>query len=624
MNEIEEVKARLDIVEVVGGYLQLQKAGRTFKAPCPFHQEKTPSFIVTPDRQTWHCFGACSTGGDVITFVMKREGLEFPEALRMLAERAGVKLPERRVSEEQDKTRQRLYAANEAALEYFRSLLKTSAGREALLYVERRGIDEGTATRFGLGYSLPGWEAGLEHLRSNGFSDREIAAAGLAVQGDRGLHDRFRGRLMFPVWDAKGRVIGFGARALDDSMPKYLNTAQTSLFDKGGTLYALDRAGEAIRREGRAVVVEGYMDVIAAHQFGFENVVAQMGTALTERQVRLLKRLTGQVVLALDADAAGLEAAVRGHDVVREAATEDETTVNWAGLVRHQETASIDLRVAVLPEGHDPDDYLRTDPEQWRALIEGAEPVLDFRLNRAAASRDLTDPRARSSLVQEFLPLLRAVADRVVRAHYIQRLARLALTSEDEISGLFQSGQRAQPSRPAPLGPRRAAADQREDFLLALLLRYDHLRDAALGIDPELLWEAPARRILTEYCENGPDFVKKGVELELKSYVERLILWRLPISGPEEATEALEDCVGKLKQRRLQAEKQAIAAQIADLQDQLAPGATDESDANAPAREQLQQLLLRDMEIGRQLHARPRLSELDRGTEAQAVEEPVA
>jgi DNA primase len=622
MNEIEEVKARLDIVEVVGGYLQLQKAGRTFKAPCPFHQEKTPSFIVTPDRQTWHCFGACSTGGDVITFVMKREGLEFPEALRMLAERAGVKLPERRVSEEQDRTRQRLYAANEAALEYFRSLLKTVAGRDALAYIERRGIDEATATRFGLGYSLGTWEAGLEHLRSKGFTDREIASAGLAVQGDRGLHDRFRNRLMFPVWDVKGRVIGFGARALDDSMPKYLNTAQTSLFDKGGTLYALDRAAAAVRQEGRAVVVEGYMDVIAAHQFGFENVVAQMGTALTERQVRVLKRLTGKVVLALDADAAGLEAAVRGHDVVREAATEDETTVNWAGLVRHQETAAIDLRVAVLPEGRDPDDFIRADPEQWRALIDGAQPVLDFRLTRAAATRDLSDPRSRSALVQEFLPLLRAVADRVVRAHYIQRLSRLALTSEDEISALFGKDGRTQPSRPATPGPRRAPGDQREEFLLALLLRYDHLRDAASQIDPELLWESEARQIFTKYCENGPDFVKEGVELELKSYVERLILWRLPISRPEEAADALEDCIGKLKQRRLQAEKQAIAAQIADLQDQLGPGATEESEANAPVREQLQQLLLRDMEIGRLLHARPRLR--DPGSEVQAVEEPVA
>ena len=371
MNEVEEIKSRLDIAEIIGQYVQLQKAGRTLKAPCPFHAEKTPSFIVSPERQSWHCFGACSTGGDVISFVMKREGIEFPEALRMLAEKAGVQLKERRSSPEQEKTRQRMYAANEAATDWFRQLLAADAGREARDYLHRRGLDNETIEAFQLGFSLDEWHAAQEHLTKVGFSERELLSAGLLVEGERGAHDRFRGRLTFPIWDIKGRVIGFGARAMDDSpngpvgQPKYLNTAQTALFDKGGTLYALNRAQEAIRAEARAVVVEGYMDVIAAHQHGFRNVIAQMGTALTDRQVRILKRYTADVVLALDSDQAGTQAMIRGHDVVIEAGGEGEQpvpVVNWRGLVTYQEAASVELRIAVLPEGQDPDDVDRDGP----------------------------------------------------------------------------------------------------------------------------------------------------------------------------------------------------------------------------------------------------------------------
>lgn len=619
MNEVEEVKARLDIVEVIGQSVPLHKAGRTFKANCPFHAEKTPSFIVNPERQSWHCFGACGTGGDVISFVMKREGLDFPEALRILADRAGVKLPERRQSEEQDRTRQRLYAANEAASEYFARLLRAEVGKQALAYLEGRGVDDATARRFGLGYSTPAWEGCLDYLRGEGFSDREITGAGLALQGERGLHDRFRNRLMFTVRDAKGRAIGFGARALEaDAVPKYLNTAQTPLFDKGGTLYALDRAAEAIRREGQAVVVEGYMDVIAAHQHGFENVVAQMGTALTDRQVHLLKRLTSRVVLALDADNAGLEAAVRGHDVVREAA--GEAHLSWTGLVRSAfsgETAGIDLRVAVLPEGRDPDDVVRADPELWRELITAAEPVLDFRLNRAAEGHNLNDPRERSQLARDFLPLLAAVSDPVVRAHYLQRLSRLSLVAEEELATMMRSarGRQTGGGRPAPSQGRpnpsrtRVVSNPREDFLLALLLQHPQLRAAGMDIPETLFWEAQARQVLAVWKAEGDiESVKEAVPVELKSYLERLILWRLPISS-ESAAEALRDCVDKLNQRRLQAEKQAIAAQIAALQEEIGAAALDpahEAAVVSAVDDELQQLLKRDMEIGRELHMRGR------------------
>lgn len=630
MSDIEEVKARLDIVDVVGGYVPLQKAGRTFKAPCPFHSEKTPSFVVSPERQTWHCFGACGTGGDVFSFVMKHDGLEFGEALRVLAERAGVRLKERHVSEEQDRARQRLFEANEAAGEYFRRQLKTDGGKEAMSYVERRALDDATVQSFGLGYSTPQWEDCLGHLRGLRFTDREIVGAGLALQGDNGaLHDRFRNRLMFPVWDARGRTIGFGARALDDSMPKYLNTAQTPLFDKGGTLYALNKAQDAIRSEGRAVVVEGYMDVIAAHQFGFTNVVAQMGTALTERQVKILKKLTGQIVLALDADAAGADAAVRGHDVVRESNREDGAipVISWRGLVGYQETSAVDLRVVVLPHGKDPDDFIRNEPDAWRALIEDARPVLEFRLERAAAAHDLTDPRGRSALVQEYLPLLGAVADPVVRAHYLQRLSRLAQVSEEELTALVVrtrgKPQTAAPGR-AAAAPRQTAArralDAREAFLLALLLQYPHLRSETRELDADMLWETESKQIYTSWLIN-PDIesLKSGLEIELMDYLERLILWRLPLSSDKEASDVLRDCIRRLNRRQLEAKQQATAAQIADLQEELGSQTVSAAilqDSVGGVSPELEERLREDVQLGNELHRRERRD----GPETEAVE----
>ncbi len=617
MNEVEEVKARLDIVEVIGQSVPLQKAGRTFKAPCPFHQERTPSFIVSPDRQSWHCFGACGTGGDVISFVMKREGMEFPEALRLLADRAGVKLPERRVSEERDRQNERLYMANDAAAAWFAKLLSDGGqGSEARAYLERRGVDAATAEAFLLGYSPPGWEGLREHLRELGFEDKEVLAAGLVTEGERGLHDRFRNRLMFAIWDHRGRIIGFGARALDDTMPKYLNTAQTILFDKGGMLYGLHKAHESIRQEGRAVIVEGYMDVIAAHQHGFCNVVAQMGTALTERQVRLLKRLTAEIVLALDADAAGNEAAVRGHDVVREAlsgSADAVPVISWRGLVGYQETVAVDVRVAVLPAERDPDDVIRADPEQWRELIAGARPVLDYRLQAAAASHDLANPRGRSQFVQEFLPLLSAVTDPVVRAHYLQRVSRLAQTGEEELGPMLVKAR----GRPAAFrqGITDAATnthkDHREEYLLALLLRHPGLRPDGVGIPQGLLWETENQQLLSVWKDNEDiEAVKEALAPELHDHLERLLSLRLPDFDPKQAREALLDCMRTLDRRQLEAEKQAMSALLAEQEEELGASALVEAAVSGSAGDErvdeAVRLQLQDMETGLRLHRHER------------------
>ena len=623
MNEIEEIKARLDIVDVVGQHVQLQRSGRSFKALCPFHTEKTASFIVSPDRQSWHCFGACGTGGDVFSFVMRREGIEFGEALRMLADRAGVTLAERRPPEE-ERQRERTFAANEAAARWYHELLVESAGgKQAWEYVEGRGIDRPTAEVFLLGYSPASWEATGEQLRQRGYTEAELLAAGLLVEGERGVHDRFRGRLMFPIRDRRGRFVGFGARALDDSMPKYLNTAQTAVFDKGGMLYALDRAHEGIRREGCAVIVEGYMDVIAAHQRGSDNVVATMGTSLTERQVRLLKRQARNIVLALDADAAGSEAALRGHEVVEEALREGEDretvpVVTWRGLVRYQDAAAVDLRVAILPSERDPDEVIRADPEAWRQVIASARPVLDYRFEAAASRHDLSAPRGRSEAVQELLPLLEPVSDPVVRAHYLQRLSRLSLVKEEELSRMVRrrrrSGRAGEPEAAAPsLGDTRGET-RPEGFLLALLLRFPHLREAGLEVPAELFWESANREVLAAW-KRAPelDMVKESLPEELKGHLERLVNWRL-LPPTSEAAEAVVKCREGLEKRQLRAEKQAMAALLAAREEELGASTLVEAAASGAegAEEPVKEAVVlqrRDMETGLRLHAGERKEE---------------
>ncbi|MDI6858040.1 MAG: DNA primase [Dehalococcoidia bacterium] len=360
MTELDEIRQRTDIVDIIGETVALQRAGRNFKALCPFHPEKTPSFIVFPDRQRWHCFGACATGGDVFTFVMRRHNLDFAGALRFLAERAGVSL--RRASGRGERAqKERLRQANEAAAVFFQNaLFNSSPGALALDYMTMRGIDRETAEAFQLGYSPDSWDALREYLRARGFNEVELLRAGLLVEGDAGLYDRFRDRLMFPIRDEQGRVLGFGSRRLkeaeneSDESPKYLNTPQTPIFDKGSILYGLDKAREHIRRAGQVIVVEGYMDVIAAHQHDNRNVVASMGTALTERQVAFLRQLTENFVLAFDPDVAGQAASERGT------------------LIAYEKGANI--RVINLPEGKDPDQIIRSSPDTWRQLVKEAIP----------------------------------------------------------------------------------------------------------------------------------------------------------------------------------------------------------------------------------------------------------
>ncbi len=431
MSVIDEVKDRLDIVEVISAYVPLQKSGRNYKALCPFHSEKTPSFVVFPESQRWHCFGACSEGGDVFTFVMKREGWDFRTALEEMARRAGVELRPRtpaqvKAEEEADRLRGLL----STAAQYYHHLLRHAPEADfARAYVAQRELNDDTLERFLVGYSLPGWERTRAYLTERGYTVEELIKAGLLVEREDGssTYDRFRDRLMIAIRDVQGRVIAFGARTLDpEGVPKYINSPQTPLFDKSRTLYGLDLARQAIRRKDRAVIVEGYMDVMQAHQSGFTNVVAQMGTALTEAQLRQLQRYTRRLVLALDPDAAGVQATLRGVETAREALEQEWKPVfDPRGLVGYEARLGAEIRVLQLPRDQDPDDLIRENPQRWAALVEEAEPVVEFYMQRLMASSDIDDPKAKRSIADAMLPILRSVSNPVERSAYGQKLARV-------------------------------------------------------------------------------------------------------------------------------------------------------------------------------------------------------
>lgn len=523
MSLIDEIKARVDIVEVIGESVKLRRSGKNYIGFCPFHHNvHTPAFVVFPDTQTWRCFGACNTGGDVFHFVMKREGVTFAEALRRLAQRAGISLTATPEAEAQERERARLREALAAAALFYQGLLRRADEAEpARAYLAARGLTPETVERFGLGYSPLAWHALLDHLRRQGFTLEELQAAGLVVVREDGTaFDRFRGRLMIPIRDPQGHVIGFGARALGDEEPKYLNSPQTALFDKSAVLFALDLARPEIRRTGVAVIVEGYFDAIMAHQAGFANVVAAMGTSLREAQLRLLGRmllgLSGRpgspsvprLILAMDADPAGMHAVLRGLAAARAAFPETTLELGPQGLIRLSGQLGVDLRVLTLPAGVDPDEWIRRDPEAWARALAAARPVIAFLLDYLAAQHPLADPKGKSAFVREVVPILAAIPDPVERDVYIQQAARMARLNERVLLELVASqryaprgtkgDRRAGPPqglRTLPSGPRVPLLDsgrEAEALLLATLgmapdlLPYLNVRFAELGLEPLL------------------------------------------------------------------------------------------------------------------------------------------
>ncbi|MBL7125937.1 MAG: DNA primase [Dehalococcoidales bacterium] len=484
MSVIDEVKQKTDIASIVGQYVALKKAGRNLVGLCPFHGERNPSFFVYPEQQSWHCFG-CNTGGDVFSFIMKKEGLDFGEALSLLAQQAGVTIPARAGRDEEKEEKERLYKINEAATRYFHNLLlNSSEGAKARNYFQGRGFTDKTASEFQLGYSSNKWDDLKKYLQEQGYTEDELVKAGLLVESESGrIFDRFRNKLMFPILDIKRHVIGFGARVLDDSQPKYVNSPQTPAFNKSSSLYGINLASAAIRQQDTAVIVEGYVDVITAHQNGFNNVVASMGTSVTEAQVSSLKRLTRNLVLALDADAAGEEAMLRG--------------VSYENIIESE------IRVAVLPQGKDPDDVVKEDADAWRRLLSEAPPIVDYTINIIAGKLDLDTARDKSRVVKELLPVIIAMNDKVRQAHYIQKLAQLVKvderTIEAELSRLKPGPERKRVAVSAPEKatdtPRALLSNRLEEDYLALLLQHPELKTNTRAIPPEYFLNSENREV---------------------------------------------------------------------------------------------------------------------------------
>jgi len=565
MSTIDEVKSRINIVDLVSeAGVKLRKSGSSYTGFCPFHDNKrTPAFVVWPDTGTWKCFGQCNEGGDIFRFVMKKEGWDFKEALRNLAERAGVELQQYTPQqEEQRELYDSLRVLLEEAVLYYRNHLLQSP--DVLNYLhEKRGLTDATIETFGLGYAPRGWDNALKHFTERGYSEQDLIDCGLLTvreadgetgeQTNQKTYDRFRHRLMIPIRDERGRMAGFGARALDeDQVPKYLNSPQTVIFDKGRLLYGLDRARKPIRAADQVVIVEGYLDVIAPHQAGFENVVSPMGTALTEDQLRLLKRFTRKIVLALDPDAAGQKAILRGLDAARSAMDrEGELRFDARGLLRNEARLQADLRVASLPDELDPDEIIARDPDEWAGLIQDAKPIVTHVMETLAVEQDLNDPKVKSSIAAQVVPLINDLPNPVERDTYRQQLARFLKVDERSLIGGQAKGPRVRRPRRRPDAEKQQVDVQAvktvspsyrtEVYCIGMLFR----RPVLLHRLDRQLQEAGLQRLINEDFEYTDhqmllDLIRQSLEQDKLDH-HQYVVDHLP--------DALQDLAGELLQQ---------------------------------------------------------------------------
>jgi DNA primase len=418
-----EVKSKLSVVDVVGESVTLKKAGTTYKGLCPFHGEKTPSFVVTPTRETWHCFG-CGRGGDIFSFVMERDSLTFPEALRVLAGKAGVEIDER--TKREDARRARLRSVLDMAIAFYHAVLTNSkAGESALAYLKGRGFTDQTIETFQLGWAPAGWDHMARQLQAKrDVRPEELIEVGLASpsQRGRGPIDKFRARVLFPIRDANGYAVGLGGRLLEGEGPKYLNSPATPLFDKSRTLYLIDRAKGPIRRTEQAVIVEGYTDALMAHQAGFDNVVASLGTALTPNQIGLLTRYAKRIALAYDVDPAGEKAGTLGVTAL----------TGLIGQLQGDDSGVKleDVRVVRLPDGKDPDEVIRETPGEWEGGVAKAKPLVEYLIGHHAARYDLKQSTGRIGFVEAVISAVRDIADPLRRDEALQEVRRVSGVDE--------------------------------------------------------------------------------------------------------------------------------------------------------------------------------------------------
>ncbi len=554
---LDQIQERVDIAEVIGAHVPLRRVGKNFKANCPFHLEKTPSFMVNPDKQIFHCFG-CGVGGNVFTFLMKYEKKDFREVVEMLAERAGIEIPKDRVMDaEKESRRAQLLKAHHLASEYYQKILWNDASAaRAREYLSSRGLTEETIKEFQIGFSADAWEA-LAPALKNGVTEKELEAAGLIMPGKEGTHyDRFRKRIMFPILDSKGVCVAFGARVLDDSLPKYLNSPETEIYSKGRQLYGLYQARTAIRTENFVIVVEGYMDVIGCHQAGVRNTVASLGTALTSEQARLMKRHTPNVIILYDADAAGEMATLRGLEIFLE--------------------EGMEVRIVRLADGYDPDSYiLKFGIGAFREALGSAKSLFDYKLALLKTKYVPKTMEGRVKIANEMVTLFSKVKNEILRAAWTQELAKEIGLSEAAVKAEVSKAKNL--DRPSAVSEKSSArltlGDIRpaEKILLGLLLE----RPAFLGRAKEVLtkedFQHPAlRRIVEKIFSSLEETMSvSGWMNVFQEDAEAAQILALAAAEAERVPlkdKAFEDCVLWIERSRNETRREQLRSQIVDAQ----------------------------------------------------------
>ena len=497
MDTVAEVKQRISLTDFVSRTVKLQKSGRNYRGLCPFHTEKTPSFYVFEDTATWRCFGSCGEGGDIFSFLQKRENMNFREVLEVLAREAGVQFSPR--TPESLKEQDRLNACLSLAVDFYQENLKKSHGEIARKYLlENRELSEETIDYFKIGWAPNEWRFLRNRLQEKGFSDEEGLAVGVLAESDKGglPYDRFRGRVIFPIQDNRGSLVGLGGRILGDGEPKYLNSPQTKLFDKGNILYGLNEAAKTAKDNGVIVLVEGYFDVVSSWQAGFKNVVATMGTSLTEMHARILGRAVNKLVLALDPDNAGQNAIERAGRLVLDMSTESMTRASVRNAENFSSKADLDLYVALLPDGQDPDLLVRKDFNAWEKVIAEAVPFINFMLDRLIENEPFETPQESRRLVERIKPVLSVIRDPVIRGRHIQDVARRLGLAEEYVNRAIKNGsKKSQGNRITS----EETVFSAHEVLLSTMLQNPGLRDEVENLPPDLFTNSIDREVFIDW-----------------------------------------------------------------------------------------------------------------------------
>ena len=567
---LDDIRAATDIVDLVSRFVSLRKAGAGWKGLCPFHGEKTPSFTVNPRKGIFHCFG-CGVGGDAFNFLMRQDRLSFPEAVRALAKTAGVALPEDRGAGG-DSGREELLRTMELAARFYQDMLARPAGERARAYLGERGIDPGIARGFGLGYAPEGWDTLLTFMRSERVAEETLITAGLAIPREHraGAYDRFRGRLLFPIRDLQGRVVAFGGRAFGDEQPKYLNSPETPLYTKGNLLYAADLARPTIQTQNRAFLVEGYVDCLMCHQYGFTGTVAALGTAFTPVQLGLLRRYCDEVVTFFDADAAGQKAAARAEELLEPTSGGMAWAVNRSGAF--EGAGAFRVKVALLPAGHDPDTFLRAEgAEAFTERVTTARSLLSYALDRAIADPDgATGARARATAFARVSLMLAKVVDgEEAAALSREAAARLGV----DATQLWIEAQRLQSSlrTPPPAAAARppASTPPVERDLVTLLLHSPEARTPLLPLlnEPDDLSHASLRSIVGA-IRLRPDASAESLMTDLESDEARSVLSALLVEDREtiDARVSIEQFQRRLERSQRLRRAREVSQSIAETQ----------------------------------------------------------